>query len=168
MKPENRCQGVQNQTNKEWLGSYDNATKYRQASNTPVTFSQKSSEPPPAKETLTGDFQCVGYRTTKQGRVVLDYVHKDTGEIASRFFNVNVHSARTGKMYRVGEGGQFTTKKGHRFRRFWLYFIGEPPFRWSRVHTEMHKLKAVSVTGTAVKIHTKNSSYWNLKELRKK
>jgi len=120
------------------------------------------------KDTLTGDFNFIGHRTTKLGRVVLEFVHKDTGEIVCRFFNVDIRSTRTGRMYRVGEGGQFTTRKAHRFRRFWLYFIGEPPFRWSRVHTELHKLKSVSITGTAEKIYTNSGSYWNLKEPRKK
>jgi hypothetical protein len=156
----------------EWGADYDGVSDVKRPDKPPP---QPPAEPPIQKPAaseqqpgiLSGSYQYIGHRTTKQGRLVLEFVHEQTGQIACRFFNVDTKSSRNGQMYRAGEGGQFTTRKGHRFRRFWLYAIGNPPFRWSRVHLELHKLKAVPFTGIAEQRHTANRSYWNLTELRK-
>ena len=157
------------QSNESWLQEYDTAAVYRQASCTTIKASQMPPKTPqPTKDTLIGSFQYMGHRTTKVGRLVLEFIHIDTGEIACRFFNVEIESTRN-RMYRAGNGGQFTTRKGHRFRRFWLYvFDDKPPRRWSRVHLELHKLRAVAFIGTAKQKHAANSSYWNLTDLRKR
>ena len=120
--------------------------------------------PAPATETLSGAFRYVEHRTTTRGRLVLDFVHAETGQIASMFFNVNIENPRTGTKYRVGRSGQFTTRPGHKFRTFWGQVIGEQPRRsWSRIHTELHRLRSVEFIGLAVGRET----YWNLESIRK-
>lgn len=154
-------QDPEHQSNDEWLQSYDSATAYRQASNSPVRLPQSPSEAVPRHNTLTGGYQYIGHRTTKQGRVVLEFAHIETGILAVRFFNVELRT------YRVGEHGQFTTRPRHKFRRFWLHMIGQQPRSWSRVHQQMHLLKELRYNGLATYRHTANSSYWNLEKVRK-
>jgi len=121
------------------------------------------SEPTPTAKTLTGAFRYLEHRTTKQGRLVLDFVHVETGQTVSRFFNVDIQNPRTKKKYRVGYGGQFTTRPGHYFRKFWNGIFEQEPRRWCRAHTELHKLKNIDFYGIA----TQASSYWKLENIKK-
>jgi hypothetical protein len=144
------------QTNDEWLQGYTHGEHL--PSPRPLQRSQEGSE---NEGKLCGEFAFIGHRTTRQGRVVLDFVHVETGQIAARFFNVDI------KKYRSGNGGQFTTRKGNLFRQFWLHTVNEPPRRWCRVHWEMHKLKNISFRGLATHKNTEAGGYWNLEKIRK-
>jgi len=125
-------------------------------------LTQRSTQNAPAPpEGLSGEFRFIGHRTTRFGRVALDFTHEDTGQICTRFFNVDI------KKYPAGENGQFTTKKRSLFRQFWLQVIGEPPRRWCRVYWEMHRLKKVNFKALATYKPTADGGYWSITKIRK-
>lgn len=119
--------------------------------------------PAPPAETLSGAFRYLEHRTTTKGRLVLDFVHEDTGQVVSLFFNVDLKNPKTGRQYRAGRGGQFTTRPRHKIRMFWDEVFDQPPFRWCRAHTELHRLSKVALEGKAINA----GKYWNLIEITK-
>jgi hypothetical protein len=145
------------QTNDEWLQGYSNTSGDGQ----PRLVAVSPENPSHDASSLQGEFAYQEHRTTKNGRVVLEFAHMETGVVALRFFNVDV------KKYRTGSHGQFTTYPRHKFRKFWQHMVGCPPAKWCRVHQEMHKLKDLRFRGHATYRTTDKGGYWNLEKVRK-
>ena len=85
-------------------------------------------------------YQFRGYLTRKdkrgQGRLVLELVSNDTGEILSCYFNVNITHQRgpnKGKYFKTGRKGQFWVYPGSNFALFWLETFGNTD-KWSRIY----------------------------------
>ena len=83
------------------------------------------------------------------------------------FFNVQIESRRNGEKYRVGKGGQFTFGQYHKIYRFWSEMLGTPPFRPSRAHHELHRLRKLNLFGEASFKNSERGGYWELIHLRR-
>ena len=153
------------QTNEEWLQEYTHGEHLPRPDKTSGHNKPRSSACVGISTgddcTLQGEFSYQDHRTTKQGRVVLEFVHTGTGVLVAKFFNVDV------KKYRTGDHGQFTVYPRHKFRKFWMHMIGHPPGKWCRVHQEMYKLKGLRYRGRATYRTGEKSGYWNLDQVRK-
>ncbi len=103
------------------------------------------------QETALYRFQ--GYSTRKdkhgKGRLVLELVSNDTGEITMSYFNVNITYQRgpnKGKYFKTGRNGRFWVYAGSKFALFWLATFGKTD-KWSRVYRQLNRLKAIRFSG---------------------
>lgn len=140
------------QTIDDWLADYDGKPPSR----------NQSVDPPfsTAPDTLIGEFRPFDHRTTRLGRLALEFEHVATHLPAVKFFNVKLGR------YPARPHGQFTSTPGSEFRRFWLYVFGEPPKRkWCRAHEGLHKLKNFNFTGKAIRRNGANGPFYELVEI---
>lgn len=108
----------------------------------------------------------ISWRTTWQGRLVLELIDSATGEEVDAFFNVDIKRLRSKGNYPTGERGQFFPRRRCKFRKLWNCSVGQEPLRWSRVHKEMHKLKDIEFTGTLVTSYRSDgTAYTEVKDL---
>jgi len=118
-------------------------------------------------EQETALYQFRGYLTRKdkrgKGRLVLELVSNDTGELIVCYFNVNITYQRgpnKGKYFKTGRNGRFWVYPGSNFALFWLETFGKTD-KWSRVYRQLNQLKAIRFSGT-IKI---SSTYQQITDL---
>ena len=71
-------QDPKHQTDEEWWQSYDDASRYRQASNTPVSAPQRRLDAPQQDNTLTGSaIETTRSEGAMPGRIVLNQDPKE-------------------------------------------------------------------------------------------
>ncbi len=131
---------VANQSNEEWLNDYEGHAATPRYS-------------PPVKPLHTPQYSFLGYLTRKdklgKGRLVLELVSSDTGEIVNVYFNVNITYQRgknKGHYFRTGDRGRFWVLPRSKFAKFWIAAFGKPP-RFSTLYRQMGQLKNLSFTG---------------------
>ena len=170
----------EDQSNEEWLRDYDDEPVADYPSS---TLAERNRVEPPGmsrsvpdkklyvvpstnsnNQILTGEFLYREHRTVPRGRLVLEFMHVETGKCVVMFFNVDIVSKKTGKKYPAGRGGRFTCNSNTKFAKFWEAIFKKPPRRWSRAHHELHKLKKLKFIGEAILKYKKDGSgsYWEL------
>jgi len=94
-----------------------------------------------------------GYSTRRdkhgKGRLVLELVSNDTGEITMSYFNVNItyqRGPKQGKYFKTGRSGRFWVYAGSKFALFWLATFGKTD-KWSRLYRQMNRLKSIRFSG---------------------
>ncbi len=135
-----RLDPVANQSNEEWLNDYEGHAATPRYS-------------PPVKQLHTPLYSFLSYSTRKdklgKGRLVLELVNDDTGEIVDVYFNVNIQYQRgnkKGQYFRTGDSGRFWVLPKSKFAKFWIEAIGMPE-RFSILYRQMGRLKPLSFTG---------------------
>jgi len=116
---------------------------------------------------MGGLYRYHGYSTRKdkhgKGRLVLELVSNDTGELIVCYFNVNIAYQRgpnKGKYFKTGRNGRFWVYPGSNFALFWLETFGKTD-KWSRLYRQLNRLKAIQFSGT-IKI---SSTYQQITDL---
>ena len=102
----------------------------------------------------TSLYQFRGYLTRRdqrgKGRLVLELVSNDTGELIVCYFNVNITYQRgpnKGEYFKTGRNGRFWVYPGSNFALFWLETFGKTD-KWSRLYRQLNRLKAIQFSGT--------------------
>ncbi len=107
-----------------------------------------------AEQSLQGDsYRFTDYMTRKDergnGRLVLELLSNDTGELINAYFNVNITYQRghnKGEYFKTGYRGRFWLLPRSKFAAFWIDTIGRPE-KWSTVYRQMNRLKEFEFTG---------------------
>jgi hypothetical protein len=172
----------QEQTIDEWLDDHAQESGHGCLPNTPefkaqtypvrVPSSELKREPylvsstESSEKALYGEFKYIEHRTTKYGRLVLEFMHAETNEPCSMFFNVSIGNQK-GKRYPAGRHGQFTVKNQRKIKQFWISIFKKLPDRWSRAHGKLRRMKKMKFTGKVIKKYKKDGSgsYLELVEL---
>ena len=101
-------------------------------------------------EKLTGEFRYNDHRTIRhksisnRESVILDFIHVETGQTASMWFNAVLGP------YHPGAHGRFRVRPGHKLYGFIIQTIGEPK-QWCRAWRHLSRLKKIELIGVAVK-----------------
>jgi len=109
-----------------------------------------------------------GYSTRKdkhgKGRLVIEFISVDTGELLAAYFNVNITQQRgpkKGQDFRTGRNGRFWFFPGSKFALFWIQALGQPDRR-STVYRQMSHLKPLYFSGE-IKSSTSYQQLINIK-----
>ena len=116
-------------------------------------------------------YRYTGYSTRSDkrgsGRLVLDFLDTDTGELIPAFFNVNIayqRGPKKGQNFKVGRNGRFWVLPGCKFARMWNKTIGQPD-KCSTLYRQMGYLKPIRFTGE-VRVSETYEQITNLKKAR--
>ena len=114
-------------------------------------------------------YRYMGYSTRRdsrgKGRLVLEFVSDDTGEITSAFFNANItyqRGPKTGEYFPTGRNERFWVWPNSKFARFWTQTIGQPA-KCSTLYRQMGHLKPFRFHGE-IKIAETYQQINNLKK----
>ena len=98
-------------------------------------------------------YRFLSYSTRKDkhgnGRLVMELISDDTGEVIQVYFNVNItyqRGAKKGKYFKTGLNGRFWVLPRSKFATFWIQAIGQPD-RWSTLYRQMSHLKPLYFSG---------------------
>jgi len=154
-------------TNEEWISDYEgsDANRYREAKGIQSEPDQGDRNRVNSNDELY--FRYIDHRTTRKGSVALDFESLNGKIMVTAFFNVRLKNNRD-KSYPAGKRGQFIPPLRGEFTKFWKEAVGEPPFRWCRVHKCMRsKLKGLTFTGDVTReLDGKNNPYMKIRNLR--
>ncbi len=94
-----------------------------------------------------------GYSTRKdkfgKGRLAIEFISVDTGELLQAYFNVNITQQRgpkKGEYFKTGRNGRFWVFRGSKFATFWIQAI-EQPDKLSTLYRQMSRLKPLYFSG---------------------
>jgi len=100
-----------------------------------------------------GLYRFLSYLTRKdkhgKGRLVMELISDDTGEVIQVYFNVNItyqRGAKKGKYFKTGLNGRFWVLPRSKFATFWIQAIGQPD-KWSTLYRQMSHLKPLYFSG---------------------
>ena len=100
-----------------------------------------------------GLYRFLSYSTRKdqrgKGRLVMEFISEDTGQIILAYFNVNItyqRGAKKGEYFKTGLNGRFWVFPRSKFATFWKQAIGQPD-KWSTLYRQMSHLKPLYFSG---------------------
>jgi len=96
-------------------------------------------------------YQCHSTRKDKhgKGRLVIEFISVDTGELLQAYFNVNItcqRGAKKGEYFKTGRNGRFWVFPGSKFATLWIQAIGQPD-KLSTLYRQMSHLKPLYFSG---------------------
>ena len=101
----------------------------------------------------SGLYRFLSHSTRKdkrgKGRLVIELVSNDTGEVIQAYFNVNItfqRGAKKGGYFKTGDKGRFWVFPRSKFADFWIQTIGQPD-KWSTLYRQMSHLKKLYFSG---------------------
>lgn len=105
------------------------------------------------QDSNNGLYRFVSYSTRKdmrgKGRLVMELISNDTGELTLAYFNVNITYQRgtnKGGYFKTGRNGRFWVFPGSKFATFWIQTMGQPE-KWSTLYRQMGHLKLQYFSG---------------------
>lgn len=100
-----------------------------------------------------GLYRFIGYSTRKdmrgKGRLVMEFLSEDTGELILAYFNANItyqRGAKKGEYFKTGNNGRFWVSPNAKFGKLWDQALGQPD-RWSTLYRQMSHLKPLYFSG---------------------
>ena len=87
-----------------------------------------------------------------KGRLVMELISEDTGELILAYFNVNItyqRGANKSNYFKTGLNGRFWVSSNSKFGKFWKQAIGQPD-RWSTLYRQMSHLKPLYFSGEII------------------
>ncbi len=115
-----------------------------------------------------GLYRYQGYSTRKdkhgKGRLVIEFISVDTGELLQAYFNVNITQQRgpkKGDYFKTGRNGRFWVLPRSKFTTLWIQAIGQPD-KLSTLYRQMSHLKPLYFSGE-IKSSTSYQQLVNIK-----
>ncbi len=98
-------------------------------------------------------YRFLDYSTRKdkrgKGRLVMELISDDTGEVIQGYFNVNItyqRGEKKGEYFKTGRNGRFWVFTGSKFADFWIQSVGQPE-KWSTLYRQLKRLKPSYFSG---------------------